>query len=192
MCSELIEVEPDRLQIVCSRSFGREVTDVEDVCQAVAAYAIRAWEKPRERSLQASGVWVCVNTNPFREGARQYHPSKALNLIAPSFDTREVLRVAQALTRAMFKKEYRYKKAGVGLLDLTHGDREQPDLCAQIDPRSAKLMAVLDATNRKFGKGSLGFASSAWRAQQRPVWAMRQEHLSPSYTTNWKQLIKVR
>ena len=38
-------------------------------------------------------VWVWVNTNPF-EGARQYHPSKALNLIAPTSDTREVFYVA--------------------------------------------------------------------------------------------------
>lgn len=30
--------------------------------------------------------------------------------------------MARALVRSMFKPGYRYKKAGVGLLDLSHGD----------------------------------------------------------------------
>lgn len=190
-CSELMETEPDRKQIVCSRSFGAEVETVDDVVQAVATFAARACEKLRDRSLQAGGVWIWLNTNPFKENARQYHPSKALSLIAPTADTREVLRVAGALTHAMFKKGFRYKKAGVGLLDLTHGDLQQADLFAQIDPRSAKLMALMDQTNRKFGRGSLAFASQAIR-HQKPAWAMRQESLSPSYTSNWKQLVRVR
>lgn len=189
-CSDLQEVEPDRQQIVCSRSFGKEVETLEDVQQAVATFAIRACEKLRARSLQASGVWVWFNTNPFKPGAKQYHPSRAFNLIAPSCDTREVLGVAQALTRAMFRPGYAYKKAGVGLLDLSHGDTHQADLFAQIDPRSAKQMAVLDAINGKFGRGSMGFASAAWRGGK-PKWAMRQENLSPAYTQKWSELLRV-
>jgi DNA polymerase V len=191
-CSDLIETEPDRQQIVCSRSFGREVVELDDLSQAVATFAIRACAKLRARNLQASGVWVWLNTNPFKEGAKQYHPSKAFNLIAPSSDTREVLAVAQALARAMYRRGYRYKKAGVGLLDLTHGDTHQGDLFAQIDPRSAKLMAVMDAANQKFGRGTMGMASAAWHPKGKPQWSMRQENLSPAYTTRWDQLLKVR
>lgn len=190
-CSDLVEVDPDKQQIVCSRSFGREVVELEDVVQAVATFGERAAEKLRKGELQAAGVWVWLNTNPFKEGARQYHPSKALTLIQPSSDTREILRVAGALTRAMYRKGYRYKKAGVGLLDLSRGSSTQADMFARIDPRSEKLMAVLDATNRKFGRGTLSSAASALRTKA-PLWAMRQENLSPSYTTNWKQLMRVR
>jgi DNA polymerase V len=192
VCSDIIENEPDRQQIVCSRSFGREVVELDDLSQAVATFAIRACEKLRARSLQASGVWVWLNTNPFREDAKQYHPSKAFNLIAASSDTREVLSVAQALTRAMYRKGYRWKKAGVGLLDLTRCSTLQGDLFAQIDPRSAKLMAVMDATNRKFGRGTMGLASASWRPKGKPQWSMRQENLSPAYTSRWDQLLKVR
>lgn len=56
----------------------------------------------------------------------------------------------------MHRKDYRSKKAGVALLDLTAGDVHQGDLFSGIDPRSAKLMEVLAATNRKFGRGSMG------------------------------------
>ncbi len=190
VCTELQETEADRKQIVCSRSFGREVETLDDVSQAVATFAIRACEKLRSRSLQTGGVWVWLNTNPFKPGAAQYHPSKALTLITPTTDTREVLCVVQALVRSMYRKGYRYKKGGMGLLDLTQGNTHQGDLFAGIDPRAAKLMEVLDSANRKFGRGAMGFASSGWK--KKAAWGMKQESLSPAYTSRWDQLLKVR
>lgn len=188
-CSDLQEVEPDRQQIVVSRSFGKEVIELDDLTEAVATFAIRACEKMRARALECSGVWVWLNTNPFKPDAPQYHPSKSFNLIAASSDTREILMVAQALARAMYRKGYRYKKAGIGLLDLSAGSVVQGDLFSQVDPRSKALMDVLDKTNRKFGRGTMGFASSGWK--QRPVWAMNQKSLSPAYTSRWDQLLRV-
>ncbi|PZR80274.1 MAG: DNA polymerase V subunit UmuC [Stutzerimonas stutzeri] len=196
VCAELEEEEPDRKQIVVSRSFGQEVTSLEDLQQAVSTFAQRACEKLRSRSLQTSGVWVWLNTNPFKSGAPQYHPSKAFNLIGPTSDTREVLQAAQGLAKAMWRPGYRYKKAGVGLLDLTHSDVHQGDLFAGIDPRSQALMDVMDRANAKFGRGTMGMASSAWRSKgpalAKPVWAMNQKNLSPAYTTSWEQLVKAR
>ena len=195
-CADLEESEPDRKQIVVSRSFGREVVALEDLQQAVATFAQRACEKLRARSLQANGVWVWCNTNPFKPEAPQYHPSGAMPLITPTSDTREVLRLAQRLVRAMYRQGYRYKKAGVGLLDLTHGDHQQGDLFAQADPRSKSLMEVMDRTNARFGRGALGLASSAWRprkgALEKPVWGMNQGALSGRYTTNWGELAVAR
>jgi DNA polymerase V len=99
--------------------------------------------------------------------------------------------VARALTKAMYRKGYRYKKAGVGLLDLTHGDMHQGDLFAGIDPRSRAMMEVLDKVNAKFGRGTMGIAASAL-ASRKPVWAMNQKQLSPAYTSRWDQLLRVR
>lgn len=196
VCSELEELEPDRQQIVVSRSFGREVTAVEDLQQAVSSFTQRACEKLRARSLKAGGVWVWVNTNPFKAGAAQYHPSKAFTFIGPTCDTREVLLIAQGLAKAMYRPGYRYKKAGVGLLDLTAGDVHQADLFAGIDPRSKALMQVMDQANAKFGRGAVSMASSAWRQAKtgaaKPQWAMNQKSLSPAYTTRWDQLVKAR
>lgn len=195
-CADLEESEPDRKQIVVSRSFGQEVVALEDLQQAVATFAQRACEKLRSRSLQANGVWVWCNTNPFKPDAPQYHPSGAMPLIAPTSDTREVLRLAQHLVRAIYRQGYRYKKAGVGLLDLTHGDHQQADLFAQADPRPKSLMEVMDRANARFGRGTLGLASSAWRpckgALEKPVWRMNQATLSGRYTTSWGELAVAR
>jgi len=195
-CSALEEAEPDRQQIVVSRSFGNEVLALEDLQQAVATFAQRACEKLRGRSLQAGGVWVFLHTNPFKPEAPQYHPSKAFNFVVPTADTRDVLMVAQGLAKAMWKPGYRYKKAGIGLLDLTASDVHQGDLFSGVDPRSKALMDVMDRANAKFGRGAMAFASSARRVrggeQRKPVWAMNQTALSPAYTTRWDQLARVR
>lgn len=189
-CADLVEVEPDRQQIVVSRSFGQEVRGQDDLLEAVATFAVRACEKLRARQLQASGVWVWLNTNPFKTDAKQYHPSRALPLVGASSDTREVLAAARVLAKAMWRDGYRYKKAGVGLLDLSHGDTIQADLFSGVDPRSSALMSVLDQANRRFGRGTMGFGASGWK--QKPAWRMRQENLSPAYTQKWDQVLRVR
>ena len=104
--------------------------------------------------------------------------------------------VAQGLAKAMFRPGYGYKKAGVSLLDLSHMDVQQGDLFAGIDQRSKAIMEVMDRTNQKFGRGSMGFASTAWRPKgktlEKPAWSVKRDMLSPAYTTDWKQLIRVR
>lgn len=189
-CLELEEHEPARQQIVVSRSFGKDTGDLEVVSEAVASFAIRAAEKLRARGLVAGGIWVWLNTNPFREGATQYHPSRAIAFPAPTSDSREILGVASALVRGMYRPRMAFKKAGVGLLDLTERDLQQADLFAEVAPRAQALMEVLDKANSRFGRGTMGFASSGWRAK--PKWAVRQEHVSPAYTTRWDQLLKAR
>lgn len=190
-CSDFVEAEPQRKELVVSRSFGREVTELADLSQAAATFAIRACEKLRARSLKANGVWVWVNTNPFKPDQPQYHPSQAFNLIRPTSDTREVLFVVQGLLKAMHRPGCAYKKAGVGLLDLVDSNVVQGDLFSpQDEPRACKSMEVMDAINKRFGRGSLGMASSGWKAK--PAWGMRQENLSPAYTTRWSDVLRVR
>jgi len=70
-----------------------------------------------------------------------------------------VLRLAQHLVRGMYRQGYRYKKAGVGLLELTHGDQHQADLFSKVDPRSKVLMDALDRANARSYRGTLGLAS---------------------------------
>lgn len=190
-CFDLEEVEAQRQQIVVSRSFGNDVHSAVELSEAVATFAVRACEKLRARNLKTSGVWVWCNTNPFKRDIPQYHPSCAITLPVPTQDTRDILDVAQAMVRNMFRDGYGYKKAGIGLLDLMDQDVQQGDLFTQQAPRrSTALMDVLDATNKKFGRNAVGFASSGWRKSN--TWAVKRENLSPAYTSDWTQLMRVR
>lgn len=189
-CADLEEIEPDRKQIIVSRSFGKECTDVEELAESVSTFAIRACEKLRLRKLECGGVWVWMNTNPFKPSAPQYHPSKTFALVKASSDTREIVMVARGLARAMYRSGYRYKKAGVGLIELTASSAAQADLFSQVDPRATAMMDAMDSINKKFGRGTMGLAASGWR--KAPTWQMNRKSLSPAYTSRWDQLLRVR
>ena len=53
--------------------------------------------------------------------------------------------------------------------------------------RDARLMDLLDGINRKMGRGQVRFAGQ----QLNRPWMMRQDYLSPSYTTRWADLPRV-
>ena len=80
-------------------------------------------------------------------------------------------------------------KAGVMLLDLVPGSLYQGELDLEPEATSerARLMATMDALNEKYGKGMVRLASSGINDHRR-LWGMRQERLTPGYTTAWADM----
>ena len=188
-CIGLEEQEPDRQQILVSRSFGKRVDCHAEVRQAAASFAIRACEKLRRRGLVATGVWLFAQTDTFRPELPQHHPSRAISLPVASSDTRIILEAVRGLFRGFLRKGYSYKKCGVALLDLSRPENLQHDLFQAPTVGNEALMNTLDAINRKFGRNSAGFAASGWKAN--PAWGMRQKNVSPHYTTRWDDLPRI-
>lgn len=185
-CMGLEDIEPDRQQIMVSRSFGERVEDHEAVAQALATFAVRACEKLRRRGLVASALSVFAHTDPFRPELRQHHPARTAVLPASTSDTRVVLVAVRAMMRGMLRAGFGYKKAGICLMDLSRPENLQTDLFAPATMGNRELMATVDRINRKFGTGSAGFAASGWEV--RPAWGMRQLQRSPRFTTRISDL----
>jgi DNA polymerase V len=59
--------ENPRKGLCCSRSFGRPVTNIEDLGEAVAMHCARGGEKLRRQRLAASHLTVFVSTSRFRQ-----------------------------------------------------------------------------------------------------------------------------
>lgn len=174
--------------IMVSRSFGRAVTEPRELREAVAVYADRAAAKLRPKGLAAGQVLVFLHTNPFKAAERQYQASQLVELPVASADTRNITRAACKGLAAIFRAGYRYKKAGVLLLDLTDPPAVQAGLWHRPDDaRSMALMMAIDQLNRKWGRGTVSLAAAGVQAP----WAMRREHSSPGYTTDWNALLRV-
>lgn len=62
------------------------------------------------------------------------------------------------------------------------------DLFAAPAPAN-KLMDVMDALNERYGKATVAAASTL--AEPDAPWQMRQERMTPAYTTDWNQVIDV-
>lgn len=185
-CMDLEEVEPDRQQILVSRSFAERVEDHDAVAQAVATFAVRACEKLRRRGLVASAVGVFAHTDAFRPELKQHSPTRMISLPAATSDSRVVLGTVRRLMTGLLRPDYGYKKAGVTLTDLARPSELQGDLFSLAAVGDDRLMATLDQINRKFGRGVAGLGATGWKPK--PLWGMRQQMLSPCYTTSARDL----
>lgn len=187
-CLALEEVTPARKEIVSSKSFGAMVGSIEELGQAVTAYVTRASEKLRSQDSLCGAVHVFIHTNPFRTADLQYSNGLTVPLIVPTDDSRVLAGAALHGLERIFLKGFRYKKAGVMLMDLSPKSMLQGVLFDEARPRepAVKVMAALDALNERFGRDSVTLASAGLA----PRWAMRSGNKTPCYTTRWDELPK--
>jgi DNA polymerase V len=187
-CIEFEDAPAPKRQIACTRSFGRPVSQLEPMIEAVSAFASRAAEKLRKQGSLAGQILVFAHTSPFRPGPR-FSRSLVVPLRRPTADTRILVQAAVAGMHAIFEQGFDLMKAGVMLLDITSGAIEQGELALGDDVRAdrTRLMVALDSLNGRFGKGSVHIASTGvgTTGQQ---WNMRQERKTPAYTTSWDQI----
>lgn len=184
-CLALEDITPTKQQILCSRSFGQRVTRYTDMQEAISSYIARAAEKLRYEQQQCQLLSVYIRTGLFNPNDPRYSNSASLRLDYPTDDTRVLLHAAGRLLQAIWKDSYRYAKAGITLSDFYDQGVMQPDLFTQqvISLNSARLMQVVDRINQH-QRGKVFFACQGTGK----AWAMNRNHLSPGYTTDWRQL----
>lgn len=117
-CIPLEEASPDRKSIMASRSFGRPVETRDELAEAVATFTARAAEKLRGQGLAAGRIIVFVHTNRFRADEPQHQAVQPVGLPMATADTGALIAAAKRGLGAIYRPGYRYKKAGILLLDL--------------------------------------------------------------------------
>lgn len=189
-CIPFDELPAPKKGIVSSRSFGRPVESIDELRQAVAAYVSRAAEKLRAQKSVAGSVTVFISTNRFKEDDPQYSSGVSCRLPVPSSYTPRLIQVAGRLLEGIYRRGYRYKKAGVMLYEIMQEGDAQLDLFSRFHDtdRTRRLMGVVDGVNRDLGRHTLHFAAEGII---RP-WQMRREFLSARYTTHWDEIPVVR
>lgn len=188
-CIELEEPGLAKKQIINSRSFGIPVTDIHSLTEAVSFYISRAAVKLRHQQSVAGMVHVYIQTSRYRTGKNFYSNSYTVPLPNASDDTRVLAKSALMALQQIYRPGFYYAKAGVMLTAIQPKNGYQPDMfAAQEDSgKSDQLMTVMDVINGSMGRETLRLARQGFK---RP-WAMKQDSKSPSYTTNWKEVLSV-
>ena len=182
-CLPLEPTAAPKKNIICSRSFGRPATALEELRQAIVTYASRAAEKLRRQQGATQAIEVFIQTSRFRSPF--YGPSVKVPLAAPSDDSRTLARAALQGLERIYRPGWTYMKAGVELQAIQPRDAGwTADLLAAPDGRSAPLMRTLDAINSRMGAGTLRLAGAGID----PAWAMNRGRLTPAYTTRLGEL----
>lgn len=190
-CLSLEEVSPEKKSMVSSRSFGRQVTSLEDLSGSVSHHASRLGEKLRQQKSKASTVTVSIRTNPFRNQGEYYRNAHLIHLPFPTHDTRRLIKAARDALQLIYRPGLTYKKAGVMVNGLLPEDYVQYDLFQSHESvcgtKSRSLFKAIDRLNKVHGKGRVIFASEGIKKS----WRMQRNMKTPSYTTNWEELVRV-
>jgi DNA polymerase V len=189
VCIELEEIAPPKKQIICSRSFGIPVTDLQSLKESITLYVSRAAEKLRLQQSYAGTLHVFIRTSPHNPKEPHYSNSMTVSLPCPTDDTRQLASVALWALKRIYRAGFRYQKSGVMLSQIVQAEGRQTDLFSAIAPeKSARLMGVLDQVNRMVGKQSLVLGSQGFSQP----WKMKQGSKSPAYTSQWGELLVAR
>lgn len=188
-CIGIDDAPQSKKSIVTSKSFGRQVSEIAELAEAVSTYVTRSAEKLRAQKSVAGHMMVFLCTNRFKEGP-QYNNSISTTLFPPTAYTPDMIRVALKLLEELYLEGFEYKKAGVMLADIMHEDDVPLSFIETnyLDDGRARLMKAIDRINKAHGRDTVYIASSGIDKE----WEMRRTRLSPRFTTSWNDIPKVK
>ncbi|GGB08783.1 Y-family DNA polymerase [Puia dinghuensis] len=178
----------DKKMIATTRMFGRPVTSVTEIKEAVATYISRSAEKLRRQQSAAGVVSVFIvakeqsHSTYFRHGPTI---SSYTTLPHPSCLTHELIKAATGLVDQLFEEGKSYKKAGVMLSGLVPDGSIQGNLFVPpAENQHRFLMHTIDNINFAMRDDSVKFGASGMNKD----WKMRQELRSRRHSTRWEEL----
>ena len=180
VCFPVVTEAPKKNEILSSRSFGRPVSTIEMLSEAITTFLSRATFKARQQEMLASSVTLFIRSSPHKDN--YYANAIRIPLAFPTNHHNLILPLALKGLRAIFKPNIRYIKCGVLLSGLISESIQQKNLWLNFDNSS---MEVVDKINNKFNKKSVRLGTEPLN----PEWQMKQSNKSRSFTTSWDELL---
>ncbi len=177
-------VRKPKKQIMVSRSFGKTVTTMPELTQAIAAHTTQALEKLRRQKSMAKVITVFLQTDRFTGQDSSYHHPVTLKIPMAVDNTERFLKAALQGIQHLYLAGLKYKKSGVIISYISQKEKEQMDIFHPRDLKAERRMVALDKINERIGPGSLRYAIEGF---EKP-WRMRSLYRSPCYTTCWSEL----
>jgi len=133
-------------------------------------------------------IIVMLRSDRHKKNAEQYSASKTIVFSYPTDSTLNITKAAVEAIKTIFKKGINYKKAGVIVTGLVATNNHQLNLFMHENPKHKPLMSAIDHLNKKFNPTTIKLANQDLQR----TWKMKQEHLSPRYTTKINDIITIK
>lgn len=184
----LNETKKSKKGISSTRMFGRKVTKLEELEEAITYHTTLACEKLRKQGCTAQYISLFLSTGKYSDEG-YYRPSAVLKLDQPSFDTRVFVQKAVQGLRTIYNPRLSYKKSGVYISGIAPIADTQLNIFIEDDSeKRAKVMYAIDKINQKWGDSVLRIASEGFTHS----WQSKRARMSNRFTTNWNELAIVR
>ena len=175
-CTSLEIYQEKRKNCCVSRSFGRKVTKLEELDEAITTHCLNAAEKIRADNQTTKRITVFIRTSPFQKDKKYYANSKDIDLPIKTNDSIELVKQALAALRSIYIAGYKYQKTGIIFSKLHDINIYKKDLFSSVNngEKRKKLMKVIDYTNIKYGRQALSIAKAGLKKK----WNIKKQHSS--------------
>ncbi|REH56624.1 DNA polymerase V [Tenacibaculum gallaicum] len=174
--------------IATTRSFEYTFSDLDNIKERISTFAVSCAEKLRKQNSSCHMVIVLLRSDYHKKDTEQHRVSKTVVFPYPTNSTLTISKSAVQAVTTIFKEGIKYKRAGVIVTGLVPSDNYQIDMFASENPKHASLMSAIDKINQTYKADKIKLANQDLQR----TWKMRQERLSPKYTTNINDIIKVK
>ena len=130
---------------------------------------------------------IFIRSNYFRKDLQQHSCSRVVTLPYPTNSSFVLKNYALKAIENMFQDKIHYKKAGVIVTSLVPNNSYQLGIFENEDYRHKPLMKTMDYINSKYGE-KIKLANQDLKRK----WKMKQEFLSPCYTTKIDDIIRIK
>ncbi len=181
---------PQKKSICTSRSFpDLGLDNLPSLESAVANFAAACSSKLKSQHSCCSSMTVFAYTSRFRQDLHSHVINRSVHFPVATADLQEIVSAAVQLLRRDYRKDSLYKKAGVIVWNICDRDAVQGSLFDTVDrARQARLSQAVDEINRKNGHDTVRTAVQGFDKS----WHMKSEHVTRQYTTNLRDIIRVR
>ena len=185
-----IETKIKRRKSICTaRSFGSEINKLSKLKEVIGSHANTCATKLRKEKSCCTTVGVFLSTNPFKPQAKQYNPYTVTQLHVPTNDSMEIVKVAIKALESIYRGDCIYKKAGVVVSGTAPQEQTQLSLFDSLDRgKRENINIAVDKVNSLMGKNKVHLAVQGSGRK----WKIKQERLSPCYTTRFADILEVR
>lgn len=183
-----LEMREAKRAIATTRSFDFTYDDINYIKERVATFAVTCAEKLRQQNTSCYMIIVTLSSDRHKRDIAQHRASQVVRLKYPTDSTLTISKAAVEAVEIMFKSGIKYKRAGVIVTGLVPTENHQLHLFEAENPKHKPLMHVMDRLNHKYGAHKLKLGNQDLER----TWKMRQERLTPRYTTNINDVLVVR
>ena len=189
----VLDLEPivdQKKSIATTRSFPKQIAEFDLLRERVATFASVCAEKLRKQHSCCHTIIVMLVIDRHSVQTSKYYFNMAVTLPFATNSTLTISNTAIAMLKKLHEgnEGMKFKKAGVIVTELIDENRKQLQLFDEENPKHLALMKVMDHLNNKIGYKKIKLASQNLDL----TWNMKQNHLSPKYTTNFNDILEIR
>jgi DNA polymerase V len=188
----VLDLEPIKEQkksIATTRSFPKQIAEFDLLRERVTTFAAVCAEKLRKQHSCCHTIIVMLVVDKHSVKTTKYYFNMAVTLPYASNSTLTITNAAVDMLKKLHKgnEGIKFKKAGVIVTELIDENKKQLQLFGEENPKHLALMKTMDKLNHKIGDTKVKLASQNLTL----TWNMNQNHLSPKYTTKFKDILEI-